>query len=101
LGGGESLARMARDVLPPRLPTLRRTALLTVLFALLVTTVGSLCSPCWCRQSEQRAWIDAAARPVSAQHIASAAMDARSPGSRRRQIAAGACSFPVVQIALH
>jgi magnesium transporter len=98
LGGGESLARMARDVLPPRLPTLRRTALLTVLFALLVTTVGSLLFSVLVPAGEQTRWIDAPLAGL-AQHIASAAW-MRDLLAAAVAIAAGCVLVPVVQIAL-
>ena len=41
VGGGESLARAAQEFPPPRVPRLRRTALLTLLLSLLLTTLGT------------------------------------------------------------
>jgi magnesium transporter len=69
VGGGEALARAAHEFPPPRVPTLRRTALLTVLFSLLVTTVGTVLFALLVPVAEQTPWIDSPLAGL-AQHLA-------------------------------
>ena len=69
VGGGEALARAAHEFPPPRVPTLRRTALLTVLFALLVTTVGTFLFVLLVPAAEQTPWVDSPLAGL-AQHLA-------------------------------
>jgi magnesium transporter len=97
-GGGESLTRAARDVAPPRLPTLRRTALLTVLFSLLVTTVGTALFSVLVPAAEQPLWIDSPLAGL-AQHMTSAAW-ARDLLSAGAALAAACVLIPVAHDAL-
>jgi magnesium transporter len=97
-GGGESLGRAAYDVAPPRLPTLRRTALLTVLFSLLVTTVGTLLFSILVPGTEQTLWIDSPLAGL-AQHITSAGWS-REVLSVGIVLAAACMLIPVVHDAL-
>jgi magnesium transporter len=69
IGGGEALARAAHEFPPPRVPTLRRTALLTVLFALLVTSVGTFLFVVLVPVAEQPPWVDSPLVGL-AQHLA-------------------------------
>ena len=69
VGGGEALARAANEFPPPRVPTLRRTASLTVLFALLVTTVGTFLFVLLVPAAEQTPWVDSPLAGL-AQHLA-------------------------------
>ncbi len=59
IGGGDCLARAAHDFPPPRVDALRRTALLTVLFALVITTLGTFLAVWLVPASEQALWINA------------------------------------------
>ena len=97
-GGGESLARAARDVAPPRVPTLRRTALLTVLFSLLVTTVGTLLFSVLVPGAEQTLWIDSPLAGL-AQHVTSAGLT-REFFSAAAVLAAACMLIPVAHDAL-
>jgi magnesium transporter len=98
LGGGESLARAARDIAPPRVPTLRRTALLTVLFSLFVTTVGTLLFTSLVPAADQTLWIDSPLAGL-AQHMTSAAW-ARELASAAVVLAAACMLIPVANDAL-
>ena len=59
IGGGEALAQAAHEAPPPRLQTLRRTALLTLVFTLLVTTVGTFLFTGLVPTTEQAVWENA------------------------------------------
>jgi magnesium transporter len=98
LGGGESLARAARDVAPPRVPMLRRTALLTVLFSLFVTTVGTLLFASLVPAADQILWTDSPLAGL-AQHMTSAAW-ARELTSAAAVLAAACMLIPVANDAL-
>lgn len=69
LGGGEVLAHAAQELRPPRVQALRRTAVLTVLYAGLVTTVGTLLVILLIPASEQPVWANAPLVGL-AQHLA-------------------------------
>jgi len=68
VGGGEALARAAHEFPPPRVPTLRRTALLTVLIGVLVTTLGTFLFVLLVPPEAQAAWIDSPLAGL-AQHL--------------------------------
>ena len=72
VGGGEALARAAHELPPPRVQALRRTGLLTVLFALLVTTAGTFLVILLVPAQEQALWINAPLAGL-AQHLAAPA----------------------------
>jgi magnesium transporter len=72
VGGGEVLARAAQELRPPRVQALRRTALLTVLYAGLVTTVGTLLVILLIPAAEQPLWSNAPLVGL-AQHLAAPA----------------------------
>jgi magnesium transporter len=97
-GGGESLGRSARDVAPPRVPTLRRTALLTLLFSLFVTTVGTLLFSVLVPAAEQTLWVDSPLAGL-AQHMTSTAW-AREILSVGATLAAACMLIPVAHSAL-
>jgi magnesium transporter len=59
IGGGEALARAANEFPPPRVQALRRTALFTVLFGVLVTALGTFLIVLLVPAAEQTLWIDA------------------------------------------
>ena len=69
IGSGEVLARAAREVQPPRVQALRRTALLTVFFALAVVALGTFLFILLVPAAEQPLWIDAPLAGL-AQHLA-------------------------------
>ncbi len=69
VGGGEALARAAHEFPPPRLHALRRTGLLTLFFALCVTTVGTFLVVLLVPASEQGLWVNAPLAAL-AQHLA-------------------------------
>jgi magnesium transporter len=59
IGGNEVLARGAHELPPPRVQALRRTSLLTVLFAGWVTTLGTFLVVLLVPASEQSVWANA------------------------------------------
>jgi magnesium transporter len=59
LGGGEVLSRGAHELPPPRVQALRRTARLTILFAVLVTTLGTFLAVLLVPAEQQPLWINA------------------------------------------
>jgi magnesium transporter len=67
--GGESLPRAAQELPPPRLPGLRRTALLSVVFAFLVTALGTFLVLWLLPAIEQPQWENAPLAGL-AQHLA-------------------------------
>ncbi|MGB7219054.1 MAG: magnesium transporter [Vicinamibacterales bacterium] len=69
VGGGEALARAAHEFEPPRVDALRRTSLLTVLFGLVVTTLGTFLVLLLVPAAEQPLWINAPLAGL-AQHLA-------------------------------
>jgi magnesium transporter len=69
LGGGEALARAAHDFPPPRLPALKRTGRLTLLFALSVTTLGAFLVVLLIPAADQAVWMNAPLIGL-AQHLA-------------------------------
>ena len=69
LGGGEALARAAHELPPPRVQALRRTGLLTVLFAGVTTTLGTFLALLLVPASEQPLWANAPLAGL-AQHLA-------------------------------
>jgi magnesium transporter len=97
-GGGESLARTARDIAPPRVPALRRTALLTVLFSLFVITVGTLLFSALVPAAEQTLWIDSPLAGL-ALHMTSHGW-ARELASLAAVLAAACMLIPVANDAL-
>ncbi|HEY1303556.1 MAG TPA: magnesium transporter [Vicinamibacterales bacterium] len=68
IGGGEAVARAAQEFPPPRIPALRRTAYLTLFFALVVTTLGTFLETLLVPASEQALWINAPLAGL-AQHL--------------------------------
>ena len=69
VGGGEVLRRAASEFPPPRIAALRRTALVTVLFALSITTLGAVLFVVMIPAAEQSLWLNAPLAGV-AQHLA-------------------------------
>jgi magnesium transporter len=69
VGGGEALAHAAHELPPPRVKALRRTALLTVLFAGLVTTVGTFLALLLVPANDHPLWANAPLAGL-AQHLA-------------------------------
>ena len=68
LGGGEVLSHAARELAPPRVRALRRTAVLTVVFAGLVTTFGTFLFLALVPDREQPLWANAPLAGI-AQHL--------------------------------
>jgi hypothetical protein len=73
VGGGDVLARAALELPPPRVHALRRSALLTFLFAALVTTLGTYLVVRLIPVSEQPLWLNAPLVGL-AQHVAAPAV---------------------------
>ncbi len=69
VGGGEALAKAANEFPPPRVHALRRTAVLTLVFGLAVTTLGTFLIVLLVPTAEQAQWIDAPLAGL-AQHLA-------------------------------
>jgi magnesium transporter len=69
LGGGDALARAAHELPPPRVRALRRTGLLTVLFAGTTTALGTFLALLLVPASEQPLWANAPLAGL-AQHLA-------------------------------
>ena len=69
VGGGEALARAAHELPPPRVQALKRTGLLTVLFALVTTTLGTFLVVLLVPASAQVLWVNAPLAGL-AQHLA-------------------------------
>ena len=69
IGGGEVLGRAASEFPPPRVPALKRTALVTLFFALLVTTLGTALFVVLIPATEQTLWLNAPLAGL-AQHLA-------------------------------
>jgi len=69
IGGGEAIARAAQEFPPPRINALRRTVQLILLFALVVTTVGTFLVTLLVPASEQGVWVNAPLAGL-AQHLA-------------------------------
>jgi magnesium transporter len=69
IGGGEALAQAAHELEPPRVQALRRTALVTLLFALFVTTLTTFLFALLVPAPEQSAWVSAPLAGL-AQHLA-------------------------------
>jgi len=69
VGAGEALAHAAHELPPPRVKALRRTALLTVLFAAVATTLGTFLVILLVPASEQAVWANAPLAGL-AQHLA-------------------------------
>jgi magnesium transporter len=69
IGGGEVLARAAHELPPPRVLALRRTGLLTVLFAGVATALGTFLVVLLVPPSEQPLWANAPLAGL-AQHLA-------------------------------
>ena len=69
VGGGEALANVAHELPPPRVEGLRRTGLFTLLFALFVTTIGTVLFVLLVPAGEQGAWVNAPLAGL-AQHLA-------------------------------
>jgi len=59
IGGGDALARAAHQFPPPRVDALRRTGLVTVIFALVVTTAGTFLVSLLMPDTDQALWINA------------------------------------------
>ena len=56
IGGGDALAQAAHELPQPRIPALRRTGLLTLLFGIFVTTMGAFLFVLLVPGSEQSLW---------------------------------------------
>ncbi len=69
IGGGETMARAAQEMAPPRVQALKRTASLTVLFGLLITTAGTFLVIRLVPADEQAVWLNAPLAGL-AQHLA-------------------------------
>jgi magnesium transporter len=69
LGGGDALSRAAHEFPPPRVHALRRTGLLTVIFTLLVTALGTFLVILLVPPAEQEIWVNAPLAGL-AQHLA-------------------------------
>jgi magnesium transporter len=69
IGGGDALSRAASEFPPPRLHALRRTGLLTLFFALVVTTVGTFLVVSLVPTDDQILWMNAPLAGL-AQHLA-------------------------------
>ncbi len=69
IGGGESLARAAHELPPPRVHALRHIGLLTVIFATAVTTLGTFLVTWLVPATEQTLWVNAPLAGL-AQHLA-------------------------------
>jgi len=69
IGGGEAIARAAQEFPPPRINALRRTTQLILLFALLVTALGTFLVTLLVPASEQGVWVNAPLAGL-AQHLA-------------------------------
>jgi magnesium transporter len=59
IGGGDALARAAHEFPPPRVDALRRTGVVTVTFALIVTTLGTFLVTLLIPAADQPLWINA------------------------------------------
>ena len=68
IGGGEALAQAAHELPPPRVQALRRTALVTLVFALFVTTSATFLFTLLVPAAEQSAWVSAPLAGL-AQHL--------------------------------
>jgi magnesium transporter len=68
IGGGEVLGRSAYEFPPPRIPALRRTALVTFLFSLSITTLGTALFVVLIPVAEQALWLNAPLAGL-AQHL--------------------------------
>jgi magnesium transporter len=69
VGGGEVLARAAHELPPPRVRGLRRIGLLTILLALVVTTLGTFLFVLLVPPAEETLWVNAPLAGL-AQHLA-------------------------------
>ncbi len=69
VGGMDVLGRSAHELPPPRVDALKRGALLTIAFALLITTLGTFLVSLLVPPAEQTYWIDAPLAGL-AQHVA-------------------------------
>jgi magnesium transporter len=72
VGGGEALARAAHEFPPPRVHALRRTGLVTLIFALVVTVIGTFLIILLVPAAEQELWVNAPLAGL-AQHLVGAA----------------------------
>ena len=68
IGGGEALAQAAHELQPPRVQALRRAALVTLIFALCVTTLCTFLFVLLVPAVEQSAWVSAPLAGL-AQHL--------------------------------
>ena len=68
IGGGEALAQAAHELQPPRVQALRRAALVTLIFALCVTTLCTFLFVLLVPVVEQSAWLSAPLAGL-AQHL--------------------------------
>jgi magnesium transporter len=68
IGGGEALAQAAHELQPPRVQALRRTALVTLVFALFVTALATFLFVLLVPTGEQSAWASAPLAGL-AQHL--------------------------------
>ena len=69
IGGGEVLGRAAFEFPPPRVPALKRTALVVLIFALSITTLGTVLFDVLIPAAEQPLWLNAPLVGL-AQHLA-------------------------------
>jgi magnesium transporter len=69
IGGGEALAHAAHELPPPRVKALRRTALVTVVFGAVATTLGTFLTVLLIPASEHSVWASAPLAGV-VQHLA-------------------------------
>ncbi|HEY7499149.1 MAG TPA: magnesium transporter [Vicinamibacterales bacterium] len=73
IGGGEALARAATDLPPPRVQALRRVGLLTFLFGLIGTALGTFLTVALVPAADQSTWVNAPLVGL-AQHLAGPAV---------------------------
>ena len=59
IGGGDALARAAHEFPPPRVDALRRTGLVTIIFALAVTTASTFLVVLLLPDADQSVWVNA------------------------------------------
>jgi magnesium transporter len=90
VGGGDALARAAHEFPPPRVDALRRTGLVTVLFALVVTTASTFLVVLLMPTTDQALWVNAPLTGL-AHHLA-------GPGWARSLMSVGVAAAAVLVV---
>lgn len=98
LGGGDALARDANELSPPRVIGLWRSARLTIVFGLVITTLGTFLFSLLLSPDDQALWLSAPLAGL-AQHLAGPAW-ARDAMSLAVACAAGLVLVPAAYAAL-